>query len=102
MPQDDERLRPFRLFRTAAVRWSLLLTIVMAVAAHVVVDASAHFTRGGLGDGFGGLRPERRFSHRPEPGKECIGDGDSDETAPVNGRFDSDSIRLACEQSVRQ
>ena len=41
MPQEDEGLRPLRRFRTAAVRLSLLIMMVMAAAAYMLVDAAA-------------------------------------------------------------
>lgn len=41
MAQDDESLRPLRRFRIAAVRLSLLVTIVMAAAAYLLVDGAA-------------------------------------------------------------
>ena len=53
MPQDDEGLRPLRRFRTAAVRLSLLVTIVMAAMAYVFVDAAA--AQGVLLGGLAGI-----------------------------------------------
>ena len=41
MPQGDEGLRPLRRFRLAAVRLSLLVTIVIAASAYILVDADA-------------------------------------------------------------
>ncbi len=41
MAQDDESLRPLRRFRLAAVRLSLLVTMVMATAACLFVDGAA-------------------------------------------------------------
>lgn len=39
MSQENEGLKPLRRFRTAAVRLSLFIVIVMGVAAYVLVDA---------------------------------------------------------------
>ena len=53
MSQGNEGLKPLRRFRLAAVRLSLSITIVMAVAAYVLTDAAA--AQGVLLGGFAGV-----------------------------------------------
>ncbi len=53
MPQDHQGLRPLRRFRLAVVRLSLLLTIIVAAAAYMLVDAAA--AQGALLGGIAGV-----------------------------------------------